>query len=164
VPWPGRGQIAVLECCPAVKLSGKETSALMQVVPEWWSDELGRPKSWAVIELTGGQKLLLHFKHKSAGDYHAICAMPRHQGSECIWPCVWCHVQDSTGSGRACTKCKCYCCHHLPYSGIDSSIVEPLDILVDLAPEPEWFAASLDASHVMLKPRRKRVGSMTDKE
>jgi hypothetical protein len=44
--------------CPAMKLSGNETEALMQVVAEWWSDELSQPKSWAVVELTGGQKLL----------------------------------------------------------------------------------------------------------
>jgi hypothetical protein len=42
--------------------------------------------------------------------------------------------------------------------------VEPPEISVNqLALEPEWFATSLDASHDMHKPRRRPVGSMTDK-
>jgi hypothetical protein len=55
VPWPLQSCNAAL---PAMKLSGKETDALMQMVAEWWSDELSQPKSWAAVELTGGQRLL----------------------------------------------------------------------------------------------------------
>jgi hypothetical protein len=40
--------------------------------------------------------------------------------------------------------------------------VEPLEISADQL-EPDCFATSLDASHDMLKPRRKPVGSMIDK-
>jgi hypothetical protein len=74
---------------PATKLFGKETNALMQVVAEWWSDELSQPKIWAAVELTGGEKLHLHFKHKSAGGYYVICEMLRHQGSALnLVPCA----------------------------------------------------------------------------
>lgn len=159
---------AKLQSCssarPAMKLTGKEDEVMMQLVSDWWSAELAEEHSWHIVRVAGRVDLLVHFKHRAAGDYHAVCSFLRHQGSKCAFPCIWCEARDVMGKERECKKCNRHSCMHTPFTGINASIVEAKEVeSADVGPEPAWFSTSIEASHDILKPRRQAPLAGNDK-
>jgi hypothetical protein len=140
---------------PAMKLTGKEDEVMMQLVPGWWSTELAEERSWHIVKVAGRGELLVIFKHRAAGGYHAVCSFLRHQGSKCAFPCIWCVARDAMGKDRECKKCDRHNCVHTPFTSINPDIVDAKEVQpADVGPEPAWFSTSIEASHNMLKPRR----------
>lgn len=137
---------------------------MMQVVSAWWNEELAESKCWHTVDVVGRGKLVVHFKNRPAGDYHAVCAFMQHQGARCNFPCIWCEVRDTAGKDRACNKCSRYSCAHTPFTGIHPSIVTPVTVdRREVGSEPAWFEDSIDASHELLKPRREGNVNASDR-
>jgi hypothetical protein len=147
-----------------MKLTGKEDEVMMQLVSDWWTTELAENRCWYVLDVLERGKLLVHFNHRPAGDYHAVCSFLKHQGSKCAFPCIWCKVRDTTGKDRACSKCGRHSCAHTPFTGIHREIVAPIAVDPDcVGSEPSQFATSIDASHNLLKPRREGPATRPEK-
>jgi hypothetical protein len=141
---------------PLMKLTGKEDEAMMRVVAECWDKELAAEKCWAVVHVEGRGDYLVRFQNRPSGDYHAVCAAHRHQGSACGFPCLWCEGRNTGGNTRLCAQCGRYCCHHRVFSAAAESITGKLKSIsgAELVPEPDDHKHSIDASHSLLQPRR----------
>jgi hypothetical protein len=159
---------AKLQSCktarPGMKISGKEDDAVMGLITGWWQEELAEDRCWAVVEGPGKTKLLVHYENRPAGDYHAVCAAFKHQGSGCAWPCLWCQVRSCSGGGRRCKHCERYSCQHTAFTGIHTSIFPLKQVDADqLGPEPGHYAASVESSREGLQPRRKQQPHVAQK-
>jgi hypothetical protein len=112
----------------------------------------------------GQLKVLVHFENRPAGDYHAVCAAFRHQGSGCAWPCLWCQVRNFGGNARLCKQCGRYSCHHSAFTGIHPSILplKSIDAL-ELGAQPACYATTVEASREGLQPRRQQQQTVAEK-
>jgi hypothetical protein len=151
---------AKLQSCklarPGMKISGKEDEVVMGLVTGWWQEELAEERCWAVVDVPGRMKVLVRYENRPAGDYHAVCAALKHQGSGCMWPCLWCEVHSLSGNSRHCKLCERYSCQHTAFTGIHPSILPLSQITPDqLGSEPAHYATSVESSRDGLQPRRK---------
>jgi hypothetical protein len=129
---------------PGMKISGKETDAVMGLVNAWWQEELQPDHCWAVIDVPGHINVLVRYENRPAGDYHAICASMKHQGSSCAWLCLWCEVWKFHPNSRQCKICDRFSCQHTAFTGIHRDILRLKEVMdkngvpasEQLGPEP----------------------------
>lgn len=159
---------AKLQSCitarPGMKLSGKEDEAIMGLVTGWWQVELADDKCWAVVDVMGRMKLLVRYQNRPAGDYHAVCASFKHQGSGSAWPCLWCEVRNGAVNSRHCKECQRYSCHHTAFNGIHPGIVPLKEVSPDqLGEQPASHATTVESSREGLQPRRKQQPGLAER-